>query len=232
MGRLLSWLVIGALASSIVLLGTPGHLEAAINPADSLVLPRPPGNTLLALGPDDLNVTETITSLGGDLYGYTYSFTNAAPESIWHLMIYTPFETFGAGAMGFPEWQGTGTFLDEVAHPYDARNVDADLTHMTNMWFEPYGEGGLATDGSAFLSFLANVAPDPNTLSTYYAYEVAGSYAGDQQGGAFGVAGQGGLVDGYGQTSHTPEPASIVVWSLLLGLAVTVNCRRRRQRAA
>ena len=80
------------------LIGMPALCNADANPASGVG----GGNTLVAFGPNNLVVDESIVILGPGTFQYTYTFNNADPDAIWHFLLYTPFATSAGTAAGFP----------------------------------------------------------------------------------------------------------------------------------
>ena len=177
-------------------------------------------HTLIAYGPNFLTVVESIESLGGGVWEYTYSFTNDDPDAIWHFLLYTAFDTVSATATGFPNNAGASIDLTAVAEPYDPHNIDPLLTDSTNMWYPSFGgPDGLFNGSPATLTFQATVFDESPKL---FAYEtIVSGYAGD----SFGPAGEQGMVAAIGYTGAVPAPpAALVACGLFLGF----GGRRRR----
>ena len=88
-----------------------------------------------------LTVYEEIIDLGGDLYGYTYSFENVDEKHLWHFAVYTTFEVEAATATWdtHPQW-GTihSNDLDLLPLHYDARNLDPDIVAIASTYSLDY----------------------------------------------------------------------------------------------
>lgn len=186
----------------------------------SPILPGTGGNTLIAAGPNFLTVTEVVTDIGGGEFKYTYSFSNDDPSEVWHFSIYLEFAELATQveAIGMPNDSSISRLMDSVSAPYDARNIDPDITSVAHMWFgPPFATNGLLPGESASLSFVAGVLDLNPKL---FAYEtIASGYAGSV-GGSHEVAAMGYTV---------PEPSSALLVSLGL-VSLGSYCRRGPRR--
>jgi hypothetical protein len=173
-----------------------------------------------------LTVNQTVTPAGAGQWDYTFSFTNTDTAPIWHFLVYSPFATTNGAATGLPG-VSAGVPLNIAGTPYDARNIDPLLTHLSNMYSVTFGSNGVPVGADASISFRASVYQPTPFL---YAYEINGNYAG----GGVGPEGSLGRVHATGLTGvrpqAVPEPLSLTLFGGLLavgGVAV-----RRRMRAA
>jgi MYXO-CTERM domain-containing protein len=186
-------------------------------------LPARADADLIAAGPNNLTVIETITEdlgLGGWLY--TYNITSADPSDVWHFILYTSFATADATST-FPFVQTSGLpIADFIGSPYDATNIDPSLVsgYFTNAWFEPFGEpiGGLVFGGTAVFSFFSNTF---DASAKLFAYETVAS--------GWVFSNGTGLVAGIGRTQSVTEPSSALL--LMSGLVGLAALRRRLTQA-
>lgn len=170
---------------------------------------------LIAAGPNALSVSETVADLGGGVWEYSFSFLNTDTSAIWHFLLYTEFDTVGATST-FPAVAPSSLAITAIAAPYDARNVVATLTDVTNTWYAPFATTGLAVGGGATFTFQASTLDLSPKL---FAYETLAS--------GYAVSNGTGAVAAYGYTSAVPEPGTLSLIGLgLAGLAA----RRRHQR--
>jgi hypothetical protein len=130
-----------------------------------------------------LTVYEEIIDLGGDLYGYTYSFENVDEKHLWHFAVYTTFQVEAVTATwdAHPEWvTAVIDNLDGVFPVYDARNLDPDIVALNGTYALTYPDitdpifPGETVQGFAFM------ADTYDNSAKYYFYEtVEDGYAGD-----------------------------------------------------
>jgi hypothetical protein len=170
---------------------------------------------LIAAGPNNLTVIETITAQTGG-WLYTFNLTSADPSDVWHFILYTSFATADATST-FPNTQTSGLpVVDLAGSPYDATNIDPSLVngYFTNAWFEPFGApiGGLGFGGTATFTFFSNVF---DASAKLFAYETLAS----------GFAFNTGMVAAYGRTQSVPEPSSALL--LMSGLVGVAALRRK-----
>jgi hypothetical protein len=174
-------------------------------------LPAQSEASLIGAGSNNLIVIETITQQGLD-WLYTYNITSADPSNVWHFLLYTSFATT-SGTSTFPNVSPSGLSVVGL-WPYDPRNVDPFLTHVTNTWYAPFGgPNGLGTGGAATFSFVSNIF---DARAKLFAYETAAS--------GFAAASTG-KVAAIGRTQSVPEPSSALL--LIGGLAWMAALRRR-----
>jgi hypothetical protein len=175
-------------------------------------LPARSEASLIGAGSNNLTVVETITQQGLE-WLYTYNITSADPSNVWHFLLYTSFATTN-GTSTFPSVSQYGLSVVGL-WPYDPRNVDPFLTHVTNTWYAPFGgPNGLGTGGTARLSFVSSIF---DARAKLFAYETAAS----------GFAVSTGRVAALGmtQTHSVPEPSSAL---LLVGALAWMAALRRR----
>lgn len=193
-----------------------GRARAAVLGAFLFVgvgLPARSEASLIGAGSNNLTVIETISQQGLD-WLYTYNITSADPSNVWHFLLYTSFATTN-GTSTFPNVSPSGMSVVGL-WPYDPRNVNPFLTHVTNTWYAPFGgPNGLGTGGTATFSFVSNVF---DASAKLFAYETAAS----------GFATSTGRVAAIGRTQSVPEPSSALL--LIGGLACMAALRRRTTR--
>ena len=121
-----------------------------------------------------LTVYEEIVDLGGDLYGYTYSFENVDEKHLWHFAVYTTFEVEAATATWdtHPMWATiVVNDLDEVFPVYDARNLDPDIVAVTGTYaIDLYETTDPILPGETVQGF-AFIADTDDNSAKYYFYE-------------------------------------------------------------
>jgi hypothetical protein len=164
-----------------------------------------------------LNVTETITSMGGGGYKYAYNFVNNDSVGVWFFGVYTKQPTTMLAPVSNLEavWNVDHADLTQVAACYDARNVDPTLTGVVYSWSPgPYG-GGLypvLPGGSGTGFYFKMDTYDPS--SKLFFYECNGSFAQET-----------GKVAGFGYTPGTnpvvPEwPSALLAMPGLFGMVI------------
>jgi hypothetical protein len=140
-----------------------------------------------------IEVTETITDLGGGQWRYSYAFTNSEPFAIWLFAVWTGFETSQVTVFAdSPDsWSAYSSPIDNVIPEADARNLDPSITWASatedSDW--PYECPNRILSGSLVsgFSFVATVL-DENPK--WLAYDRVGYYFGEE--GCFTAVGQTG----------------------------------------
>ena len=173
-----------------------------------------------ALQPSEIFVSQSITEVSQDLWSYEFSFRNTADSPIWQFGVYTSFLTETPRTATFP--YSNSYALDHtnfIGGPYDARNVDPSLTHVTFMYYWPYSSDlALPVGASAVLSFTADRYDASPKL---FFYETVESGYARQNGGS---------VAAYAYTGAIPEPTSLAIWSAIVlgGLGLAYRTRRKQ----
>jgi hypothetical protein len=130
-----------------------------------------------------LSVFETITPLAGGIWRYSYEFTNKEPTAIWHFGVWTTFQGGdSATAKTFDQmipygtWIAAGVNITGVISPYDARNLDPQITWLSSTWDNPWPNSPNPIPAGAFVSGFAFNATVLDKRPKYYYYEIYGSY--------------------------------------------------------
>ena len=165
-----------------------------------------------------IGIHETITDIGGGDYRYEYSFENVDSSTIWGFGIYTTFDISGENTFaGYPAWVGPSNYsVDAIPTEYDARNLDLDITYLTNTsyeyWFHGEDDGIQINDIATGFTFISSVY---DTSPKYYMYETI-EYGWTDTNGTGKVAAVG--------TTTTPEPVTLS----LLGIGSLILLGRRK----
>lgn len=141
-----------------------------------------------------LQVTETITALGGSQWRYSYAFVNLEPFDIWHFILWTSFQTSSVTIFdGFPgTWTANSHDITTVYSGYDARNLDSSLSWVSQAWDSSWPDNppnpigkGMPVSGFSFVGNVLDRGPK------WFGYERVGVWAPED-----GCLTAVGLIDG------------------------------------
>ena len=160
-----------------------------------------------------VQVTETITDIGGGDYQYSYTLVSNDPAAIWDFRVYTtfyvePFSSPSSTFTGDSLWKDPpqSDEVDTLDPMYDARNLDSNIQCAIwtgyEYWNRPDDSDGILNGQTAVgFSFTANVF---DNSAKYYSYTTIDT---NGDGPYFQ-----GTFSGVGQT--IPEPATLALLTL------------------